>query len=87
MYQREGCVQIDPSQVSPDSQFIVLVNLERGTDINLCTYSDKKFDYELDDSFEEMIRFIEAVAMMEKGAKNVQSDSGNNFKSWLTSVG
>ena len=50
MYQREGCVEIDPSKVTANSEFIVLVNLERGTDINLCTYSDRKFDYECDDS-------------------------------------
>lgn len=32
-----------------------------------------------------MLEYIEAVAMMEEGAKNVQTSNG--FKSWLTSVG
>ena len=34
-----------------------------------------------------MIEYIEAVALMESGAKNVTTDGSNSFKSWLTSVG
>lgn len=59
--------------------------MEKGADLNLCTYSDKQFEYECDDNFDVMLEYIEAVAMMEEGAKNVQTSNG--FKSWLTSVG
>ena len=62
-----------------------MINLERGTDINLCTYANEKFEYECDDDFETMLEYIEAIAVMEDGAKNVQSNQ--DFKSWLTSVG
>ena len=62
-----------------------MINLERGTNINLCTYANEKFEYECDDDFETMLEYIEAIAVMEDGAKNVQSSK--DFKSWLTSVG
>lgn len=34
-----------------------------------------------------MLHYIEAVAGIEANAKNVQTDSKNTFKNWLTSVG
>jgi hypothetical protein len=42
-----------------------MVNLEKPTNINLCTYADCQFEYEVDDSLEVMLEYIEAIASME----------------------
>ena len=34
-----------------------------------------------------MLLYIEAMAVMEEGAKNIQTNAQQTFKSWLTSVG
>lgn len=66
-----------------------MVNLEKPTNINLCTYADCQFEYEVDDSLEVMLEYIEAIASMEQSQdpRKIQTDNSNNFKSWLTSVG
>ena len=64
-----------------------MINLEESTTINLCTYGDVKLEYQVDDRFDVMLEYIEGIAMMEEKGKNAQCDSGNHFKSWLTSVG
>lgn len=66
-----------------------MVNLEKPTNINLCTYADCQFEYEVDDSLDVMLEYIEAIASMEEtqDPRKIQTDNSNNFKSWLTSVG
>jgi hypothetical protein len=60
--------------------------LERKTDISICTYSDSKFSYEVDEQAEGMMRFIEDMALMDGRVKDAQ-ETPNLFKTWMTSVG
>jgi hypothetical protein len=42
-----------------------LINLEKKTDVNLCSYADSPFIYEVDEENEAMMNYIEDIATME----------------------
>ena len=65
MYQREASIELKADEMEKGSQFVVLVNMEKSTNINLCRYGESKFQYELDDGFDVMLEYIQAIASME----------------------
>jgi hypothetical protein len=48
--------------VDSGSEIVILINLENPTDFNLCTYANAKMSYEVDDSFDSMLQYIEGIA-------------------------
>ena len=87
MYQRQASIQLNSAETEKGSEFIILINLEEQTDVNLCTYGNVKFEYEVDDNFNIMLDYMQALAKEEAGAKNVQTTADNKLKIWLASVG
>jgi hypothetical protein len=40
MYQREGSVELNSEATEKNSEYIVIINLEKSANINLCTYAN-----------------------------------------------
>lgn len=81
-YQREASVGFE--KLDKQTEAIVLVSLEEEAEVNICYYADQKIKFTVENDFDKMLPYMEALASIEE---NQKITTQKLFKTWLTSVG